>query len=159
MPRKKAAPKDKGGRPPKCTDKFLAEFEALLRDGAHPKAAALSLGISSDSWTRWQDWGAADGKGNYPNTPYGKFCGILSRVSAIARVNVDKGMYKAAAAGDVGAAKVFYQRVRAENFEPQNLAAITLPGTDDDDAILGALAARLSGLSDARAAAKVPRES
>jgi hypothetical protein len=118
----------------------------------------LSLGVSHDSWTRWQDLGAADGKGRYPDTPYGQFCVVLARSAAFARVNVDKGMYKAAAAGDVAAAKVFYQRVRAENFEPQSLATITLPGTDDDDAILGALAARLSGLSLASSAATVSRK-
>lgn len=155
---KPKAVKDKGGRPPKITAQFLKDLEVLLLGGAHPRTAVLSLGISGDSWTRWREKGQTDGHGNYPNNLYGKFCGLIDRASAVARAGVDVAVHKSAKAGDMGAARLYYQRVRAENFEPHNLKGDLPPGEvdDDNDALLTALATRVAGLVKAGGTGEVP---
>lgn len=149
---------EKGGRPPKITAAFLKELETLLLGGVNPRTAVLSLGISGDSWTRWREKGQPDGLGNYPNNLYGRFCGLVDRASAVARAGVDVAVHKSAKAGDMGAARLYYQRVRAENFEPHNLKGDLPPGDvdDDNDSLLTALATRVAGLVKAGGAGEVP---
>lgn len=156
MPKKPA--KDKGGRPPKITAPFLKDLELLLFGGVYPRTAVLSLGISGDSWTRWREKGQPDGQGNYPNNLYGRFCGLVDRASAVARAGVDAAVHKSAKAGDMGASRLYYQRVRAENFEPHNLKGDLPPGDvdDDNDALLTALATRVAGLVKAGGEGEVP---
>lgn len=160
MAKKRGPPKGEGGRPPKCTQKFLEELEAFLRGGAEPKTACLALGISRDSRNRWLERGQPDGHGNYPPTPFGKFCAIMDKAPAIARMSVDLALHKVARMGDTGAAKLYYQRVRAENFEPHNLNPAALPplgGNDDDENLYAALATRLAGLARTGGAEAAPR--
>lgn len=156
---KKKAEKSKGGRPPKITAEFLKQLETLLRGGAHPRTATIACGASPDSWTRWREKGQPDGQGNYPNNPYGKFCGLVDRTHALAVVGVDVSVHRAAVAGDMGAARLVYQRMRVENFEPHNLKGGNLPPgevDDDNDALLTALATRVAGLVKAGGEGEVP---
>lgn len=159
MTKKKPAPKNKGGRPTKITKEFLDQLETLLIGGVHPRTAVMALGISGESCRAWRERGRAHDSGTYPETPFGRFAALVDRSHALSLAGVDRSVSRAASAGDMGAARLFYQRVRAENFEPRNLKdglALTTDVDDDNDALLTSLATRVAGLVKAGAAGAVP---
>lgn len=143
MPRK--PPKDRGGRPTKCTKTLLLDLATLIVKGAHPNVALASLGVSKDSRLRWQEKGAQN-----PASIFGDFCAVMEGKHALAKAALAIKLHAYALQGDTPAAKLWLQHVRAEGFESPNLAVPVLPLEEDDDALRAALATKLARLAQSR---------
>lgn len=77
-------------RPSKCKPELIEQVATLVSEGVTPRAAAMSLGVSSANHANWTNWGRRDSAADVVDSPYREYFEAIARAEGLSEVELTK---------------------------------------------------------------------